>query len=119
MTPEYFGLLEIPVLRGRLFNEGDDEKAPQVAVINQAMARTYWRDETAIGKRLRRDRPGSPWITVVGVVADARTESLANASVPQIYLSLYQTPTADGHLSAWRLNATARFRKGCARWCSR
>jgi len=98
VTPEYFHLLEIPVLRGRLFNDGDDEKAPLVAVVNQAMARTYWRDEDPLGKRLMlgRGRPGvglharKTWITIVGVIADARTESLAKASVPQIYLSLYQ-----------------------------
>lgn len=98
VTPEYFHLLEIPVLRGRLFNQGDDENAPLVAVINQAMARTYWRGEDPLGKRLMlgRGRPGvglrasKTWITIVGVIADARTESLANASVPQIYLSLYQ-----------------------------
>jgi putative ABC transport system permease protein len=98
VTPEYFHLLEIPVLRGRLFNEGDDERAPLVAVINQAMAEMYWRGEDPLGKRLMlaRGRPGvgldvrKTWITIVGVIADARTESLANASVPQIYLSLYQ-----------------------------
>jgi predicted permease len=98
VTPEYFHLLEIPVLWGRLFNDGDDEKAPLVAVINQAMARTYWRGEDPIGRRLMlgRGRPGvgldarKSWITIVGVIADARTESLANASVPQVYLSLYQ-----------------------------
>src|ERR1700723_1848545 len=53
VTPEYFHLLEIPLLRGRLFNDGDDEKAPQVAVINQAMAETYWRGEDPLGKRLK------------------------------------------------------------------
>src|ERR1700723_1056417 len=98
VTPEYFHLLEIPVLRGRLFNDGDDENAPQVAVINQAMAETYWRGEDPLGKRLRLgngragvgQRASKTWITIVGVIADARTESLANASVPQIYLSLYQ-----------------------------
>jgi predicted permease len=98
VTPEYFHLLGIPVLRGRLFNNGDDEKAPLVAVINQATAETYWRGEDPVGKRLMlgRGRPGvgldarKSWITIVGVIADARTESLANASVPQIYLSLYQ-----------------------------
>jgi putative ABC transport system permease protein len=98
VTPEYFHLLEIPVLWGRLFNDGDDEHAPLVAVINQAMARTYWRGEDPLGKRLRLGRgragvglpPSKTWITIVGVIADARTESLANASVPQIYLSLYQ-----------------------------
>jgi predicted permease len=98
VTPEYFHLLEIPLLRGRLFNNGDNEKAPLVAVVNQAMARTYWRGEDAIGKRLvlGRGRPGvgldphKAWISIVGVVADARTESLANAGIPQIYLSMYQ-----------------------------
>ena len=58
------------MLRGRLFNDGDDENAPLVAVINQAMARTYWRGEDPLGKRLKlavgglgsasvRARPGS------------------------------------------------------------
>jgi putative ABC transport system permease protein len=116
VTPEYFHLLEIPVLRGRLFNDGDDENAPQVAVINQAMAETYWRGEDPLGKRLRlgngRAGVGQPasktWITIVGVIADARTESLANASVPQIYLSLYQeTPKELAIFLRGDLNASA------------
>jgi putative ABC transport system permease protein len=78
------------LLRGRLFDDFDDDKAAQVAVVNEAFARTYWQNESAIGKRLRRDRPGTPWITVVGIVANVRTESLAQPEVPQIYLSLYQ-----------------------------
>ncbi len=93
VTPGYFSLLRIPLLHGRVFDEFDDDKAPQVAVVNEAFARTYWRNESAIGKRLRSDRAGAPWITVIGVVANARTESLAQPEVPQIYLSLYQTPT--------------------------
>jgi putative ABC transport system permease protein len=116
VTPEYFRLLEIPLLRGRLFNDGDDEKAPLVAVINQAMARTYWRGEDPLGKRLRlgggRDgiglRASRTWITIVGVIADARTESLANANVPQIYLSLFQdTPKELAIFLRGDLNASA------------
>ena len=104
------------MLRGRLFNDGDDENAPLVAVINQAMARTYWRGEDPLGKRLRlgRGRAGvghrasKTWITIVGVIADARTESLANASVPQIYLSLYQeTPKELAIFLRGDLNASA------------
>jgi predicted permease len=91
VTPGYFHLLEMPLLRGRLFSDLDDEKAPQVAVINEAMARMYWPNADALGKRLK-VRPAEPaWITVAGVIADARTESLAGASVPQLYLSAYQT----------------------------
>jgi putative ABC transport system permease protein len=116
VTPEYFHLLEIPVLRGRLFNDGDDENAPLVAVINQAMAETYWRGEDPLGKRLKLgagragvgQRASKIWITIVGVIADARTESLANASVPQIYLSLYQeTPKELAIFLRGDLNASA------------
>ena len=116
VTPEYFHLLEIPALRGRLFNDGDDENAPLVAVINQAMAETYWRGENPLGKRLRLGHgrlgvglpPSKTWITIVGVIADARTESLANPSVPQIYLSLYQeTPKELAIFLRGDLNASA------------
>lgn len=98
VAPEYFHLLEIPLLRGRLFNDGDNENAPLVAVINQAMADKYWRGEDPLGKRLMLglgragvgQQASKTWVSIVGVVADARTESLANVSVPLIYLSLYQ-----------------------------
>ena len=91
VTPNYFHLLGISLLRGRLFDESDDDKAPQVAVINEAFARTYWPNQDPLGRRFKRNRADSPWITVVGVIANARTESLSQAEVPQIYLSLYQS----------------------------
>jgi predicted permease len=91
VTPEYFHLLKMPLLRGRLFDELDNDKAPQVAVINEAFARTYWPNQNPIGKRFRKARADSPWITAVGLIANARTESLAEAGVPKIYLDLYQT----------------------------
>lgn len=91
VTPEYFHLLGLTLLRGRLFTEFDNDTTPQVAVVNETFARTYWPNEEAIGKRFKSTRPGSPWITVVGVIANARTESLLRANVPQLYLNLYQT----------------------------
>ena len=91
VTPDYFHLLGIPLLRGRLFNDLDNDKVPQVAVINEAFARTYWPNQSPLGKRFKRTREGSLWITVVGIIANARTESLAQAGVPKIYLDLYQT----------------------------
>jgi predicted permease len=103
VSPEYFHLLAIPLLRGRLFNDQDLEDTPQVAVINQAAARTYWPGQDPLGKRVRlrldpRDLSSSgtpPWTTIVGVTADARTESLADAVIPQIYRSVYQRPAKD------------------------
>jgi putative ABC transport system permease protein len=106
VTPNYFRLLGISLLRGRFLGESDDDKAPQVAVINEAFARTYWPNQDALGRRFKRNRAGAPWITVVGIIANARTESLAELSVPQIYLSLYQSESRRltiflrGHLDA-------------------
>jgi predicted permease len=99
VSPEYFHLLGMPLLRGRAFNDQDLEDTPQVAVINQAAARTYWPNQDPLGKRVRlnlgaRDPLSSKpaWTMIVGVIADARTESLADAAIPQIYRSVYQRP---------------------------
>jgi predicted permease len=99
VTPGYFHLLGMTLLRGRVFGEADDENAPPVVVINDAFARTYWPNENPVGERIKlpvpRDRSLLEWATVVGVIADARTESLADASAPQMYLSLYQRTAKD------------------------
>jgi predicted permease len=99
VSPDYFQLLGMPLLRGRLLSEFDDEKAPAVAVINEAFAQTYWPNADPVGKRLKLPSPGDrssfSWTTVVGVLADARTESLADSIVPQMYLSLYQRGAKD------------------------
>ena len=90
VSPEYFRLVGIPLLRGRLFNEHDTDTAPQVAVVNEAFARTYWPNEDAVGKRFKSTRRDSPWISVAGVIANARTQSLAQTESPQLYVNLYQ-----------------------------
>jgi predicted permease len=108
VSPEYFHLLGMPLLRGRIFSEQDIETTPQVAVINQAAAHMYWpgkdgKGEDPLGKRvlLHLDIRGlvnsakPAWTTIVGVMADARTESLADAAIPQIYRSVYQRPAKD------------------------
>src|SRR5271168_1817108 len=101
VSPEYFHLLGMALSRGRLFVDQDLEATPSIAVINQAAARMYWpgkdgKGEDPVGKRvhllghLGRARPD--WTTIVGVIADARTESLADAGTPQMYLDIYQRP---------------------------
>jgi predicted permease len=96
VSPEYFHVLGMSLARGRLFVDQDLEATPLVAVINQAAARTYWPNQDPVGKRVRmlgrlgRARPDST--TIVGVIADARTESLADAGIPQMYLDIYQRP---------------------------
>jgi len=101
VSPEYFHVLGMTLLRGRLFADRDLEATPSIAVINEAAARMYWpgkdgKGEDPVGKRVRlRTSLRSPlpdWTTIVGVIADARTESLADAGTPQIYLDIYQRP---------------------------
>ena len=93
VTPEYFHLLRIPLLSGRLLTDADDEHAPLVAVVNKAMAEQFWPNESAIGKRIKLSPRAPAWTTIVGVLADARTEALERTSVPVIYASVYQRST--------------------------
>jgi predicted permease len=100
VSPEYFHLLGMTLLRGRLFVDQDLEATPLVAVINEAAARTYWpgkdgKGENPVGKRVRLRAAKPNWTTIVGVIADARTESLADAGIPQVYLDIYQRRTND------------------------
>jgi putative ABC transport system permease protein len=91
VTPQYFHLLGIPLLRGRLFTERDVDAAPKVAIVNEAFARTCWPNQDPLGQRLKLGGADTSWTTVVGVVTNARTESLEDANIPQIYLSSWQS----------------------------
>jgi predicted permease len=100
VTPSYFHLVGMTLQSGRLLGPLDNENAPDVAVINETFARTYWPNDDAVGKHLKLNNTrgttmNGSWTTVVGVIADARTESLAESSAPQIYLSLYQRRPKD------------------------
>jgi predicted permease len=90
VSPEYFHLLGMTLLRGRLFVDQDLEDTPSIAVINQAAARTYWPNQDPVGKRVRLRAEKPDWTTIVGVIANARTESLADAGIPQVYVDIYQ-----------------------------
>jgi predicted permease len=91
VSPEYFHVLGMALLRGRMFAESDNDDTPQVAIINEAMAQTYWPNKDPLGRRFKAARADSKWITVVGIIANARTASLAQGSIPQLYLDMYQT----------------------------
>lgn len=91
VTPDYFRTLRIPLMRGRDFTDRDDLQAPLVAVVNETFARTIWPGEEAVGKRIKTaDLPG--WLTVVGVVGDAKHNTATEAPRPQLYVSHYQNP---------------------------
>jgi predicted permease len=73
ISPGYFATLGLPILEGRNFTLGDTGSTPQVAVINETMARRFFPGESAIGKRFGIDgRDGKKGIQIVGVVHDAK-----------------------------------------------
>ncbi|HEX8186333.1 MAG TPA: ABC transporter permease, partial [Blastocatellia bacterium] len=87
----YFDAIGIPLVKGRLFTEQEDENAPGVIVVNQLFAQKYFPDEEPLGKRIRFGRqPQSPWFTIVGVVRDVKNEGLDVETRPQIYRSILQ-----------------------------
>ena len=105
---DYFELLDIPIVAGRLFTDGDTAHAPPVAIVSELLARKYWKDGNPIGRRIRLWGVDSdePWTTVVGVVADIRHLALNEAPVPFLYFPAAQVPSSNMTLLA-RLDAGA------------
>jgi MacB-like periplasmic core domain len=75
-TPGYFPTMGIAVRQGRGFTEQDKAGAPLVIIVNETLARKYWPNSDAIGRRLRYTGPldKNPWLQVVGVVQDVKHE---------------------------------------------
>jgi predicted permease len=76
-TAGYLSVMQIPLLRGRWFTEGDRANTQPVAVIDDVLARAYWPDRDPVGQHVRQGSESkSPWIEVVGVVGHVRRDSL-------------------------------------------
>jgi hypothetical protein len=92
--------MKISLLRGRVFTEGDKESAPLVVIVNHKLVQHYWPDQDPIGKRLRlgtRDMK-SPWLTIVGEVADVKQDSPDVDTSEQYYEPVEQYETSLGPL---------------------
>ncbi len=85
VSPDYFQTLKIPLKEGRLFTENDDEKGPNVVLINEAMKRQLWPSEDPVGKRVSGDG-GQHWAQIIGVVGDVREFGLDHPPVPEVYV---------------------------------
>ncbi len=97
---DYFQAMGAELLRGRYFTQQDGPSSPLVAIIDESMARRYWKGEDPIGKRIKgQDRRGhnDDWVTVIGIVRDIRTHGLERAATPHVYEWYRQTvdPTPD------------------------
>jgi predicted permease len=93
-SPEYFRVLQVPLLAGRNFAESDADKAQQVALIDQTLQRRYWPDEDPLGKQVKIGPANAQnrWLTIVGVVGDIKSDGFDAPTAPHIYLSVRQNP---------------------------
>jgi len=94
VSPGYFEAMKIRLVRGRTFQDTDTDTRPPAAIVSEAFARLYWPNADPIGRRIKRGAATSPWLEIVGVVADARDAGLAQDTGPLMYSCYYQGSTS-------------------------
>lgn len=98
VTSQYFRLMEIPLKRGRMFDEGDQRKSLRVVILSEQMARRFWPNQDPVGKRIRIGsrtvwsgvNKADSWMTVVGVVGNVIQEQFSGDSKLALYVPLPQ-----------------------------
>jgi putative ABC transport system permease protein len=96
ISPDYFRVIQTPLVEGRFFTEADENGKLPVVIIDEATARRYWwPDHDPVGRRLRirlrfGQNPVNPWSTVVGVVKNIKHDGLDVDGVPHLYVPLNQ-----------------------------
>jgi predicted permease len=110
VTRDYFQTMKIPLIEGRLFEPTDAAGSPGVVIVNQALARIFWPNQSPIGKRLRAPGPDDnppPWLTVIGVVADVKNGGLDQKTGTELYFLQDQSVETAG-FSADTMNVVVR-----------
>lgn len=96
VSPDYFRVMQAPLVRGRFFMESDENGKEAVAIIDEATAFRYWPNQDPLGRRLRlglNPTPAGtpqPWRTVVGIVKNIKSDGLDIDGVPHVYVPIYQ-----------------------------
>jgi len=96
VSPDYFRVMRMSLLRGRAFTAADRGDAPMVAVVNETMAKQLWPGADPVGRTLKMFNEESPWVTVVGVVKDVRSAGFLADVPPTAYF-----PHAQAERSAY------------------
>jgi len=94
VSADYFRVLNTPLLSGRLFAESDDDKAPNVALIDEALMHRFFADRDPIGHRIKRGGRASnaPWMTIAGIVGNIKTDGFDQPDQPHLYVPILQSP---------------------------
>lgn len=95
VTPDYFQTMSIPILKGRSFTNQDRDTTPSVIVVNEALARRYWPNQDAVGKRLgfEEDPSKQVWREIVGVAGNVKHKALETETMPEVYFPYQQSPS--------------------------
>ena len=98
VSPAYFEVMRIPLVRGRLFSEQDSPSDPNVAIISEALARRYFANEDPIGRQMRFGFPPNVNVMrkIVGIVGDVRDVALSQKPGPMMYVPFAQAPLYGG-----------------------
>jgi predicted permease len=89
ISPNYFRLMQIPIVKGRDFTLEDTKSSRRVVIVNEAFVNRYWPGQEGLGKWLSSDLTHESF-TVIGVARNSKMTSLSDKSVPFVYLPLYQ-----------------------------
>jgi predicted permease len=112
ISPNFFDVMGIPVVMGRGLTDRDNQTAPKVAVLNEAAARKFFPNENPIGQHFGSNPEASREIEVVGILRDAKYDSVRDAAPPTMYVPLLQNPRGFGVFEVRTAGSTASVMSG-------
>ena len=106
LAPNFFEAMALPIVLGRGFTDGDDERTTRVAVVNQAFARTFCGDQSPMGRQMIVGSLLTDRVEIVGIAADAKYTELRSAAPPTIYFPARQRIDGEANFAV-RVASTA------------
>ena len=100
VSPDYFQMMRIPLLRGRFFSDADSPSSPKVAIISEALVRRYFPNQDPLGRQMRFGFPPNSDVSreIVGIVGDVRDVALSRKPGPMMYVPFAQAPLYGGEV---------------------
>ncbi len=90
VSADYFRTIGVPILQGRAFDESDTPKSQNVIVINETMAKRFWKDRSPLGERIRLRSADGPAFEIVGIAADHRIRTVGEQPEPYVHFAASQ-----------------------------
>jgi len=114
VSPDYFRVMRIPLLRGRFFSEQDSRSKPNVAIISETLARRYFPNQDPIGREMRFGFPPNSNVPreIIGVVGDLRDVALSRKPGPMMYVPFAQAPLYGGEVVVRSSSSASRVAAG-------